>query len=123
MPTRLLSDMSQRNNTKGEGERERGGSSGEEEEEDEEEEDTSQKGSGKKRRMWPGGGEDDGEDDDDMEEEEEEEVYEAEDDETVAEIAARLGPSYCYIRVHILLLMCPLTTTYVSSCYQRQWRR
>ena len=110
-PTRLLSDMSQRNNTMGDGERERGGSSGEEEDDEEEEEDT--KGSGKKRRMWPGGGEEDGEDDDDMEEEEEEEeeVYEAEDDETVAEIAARLGASYCYIRVRILLLMCPLTAT------------
>jgi hypothetical protein len=62
--------------------------------------------------MWPGGGEEDGEDDDDVEEEEEEEeVYEAEDDETVAEIAARLGSSYCSIRVRILLLMCPLTAT------------
>ena len=34
--------------------------------------------------------------------------------ETVAQIAARLGLSYYYIRVHVLLLMCPHTTIYLG---------
>ena len=34
--------------------------------------------------------------------------------ETVTEIAARLGPSYYYIRVHILLIMCLHTAIYLG---------